>query len=147
MCSEIYILYIFLIYVYKSFYTTLVLPTALYNRCTSFTYFYICVFVLLGVIGLHLRVAVFQQIWKNSIPLNVTSPPFHYFLNFIQVINFTMLPFKNMLERSESFSHLVVSDSLQPLQPARLLCPWDFLARILEWVAIPFSRGSFLPRD
>ena len=93
MCSEIYILYIFLIYVYKSFYTTLVLPTALYNRCTSFTYIYICVFVLLGVIGLHLRIAVFQQIWKNSIPLNVTSPPFHYFLNFIQVINFTMLPF------------------------------------------------------
>ena len=35
-----------------------------------------------------------------------------------------------------------VKDSLQPygLYPARLLCP-------LEWVTIPFSRGSSQPRD
>ena len=33
------------------------------------------------------------------------------------------------------------------LCPARLLCPWDFLARILEWVAIPFSKGSSWLRD
>ena len=34
-------------------------------------------------------------------------------------------------------------DSFWPhaLQPARLLCPWNSPARILEWVAIPFSRG------
>ena len=41
-------------------------------------------------------------------------------------------------------------DSLWPhgLYPTRLLCPWGvFQARILEWVAIPFSRGSFWPRD
>ena len=31
--------------------------------------------------------------------------------------------------------------------PARLLCPWIFQARILEWVAIPFSGGSSPPRD
>ena len=44
-------------------------------------------------------------------------------------------------------SHAVVSDSLQPhgLQPTRLLCPWDFPARVLEWVAIFFSRGSSWP--
>ena len=43
----------------------------------------------------------------------------------------------------------VVSDSLQPhgLHPTRLLCPWDSQARILEWVAIPFSRVSSCPRD
>ena len=29
----------------------------------------------------------------------------------------------------------------------KLLSPWDFLGRILEWVAIPFSRGSSQPRD
>ena len=29
----------------------------------------------------------------------------------------------------------------------RLLCPWDFQARTLEWVAISFSRGSSRPRD
>ena len=37
----------------------------------------------------------------------------------------------------------VVCDSLRPhrLSPARLLCPWDSPGvRLLEWVAIPFSR-------
>src|SRR5574340_407681 len=33
------------------------------------------------------------------------------------------------------------------LQPSRLLRPWDFQARVLEWVAIPFSRESSQPRD
>ena len=62
----------------------------------------------------------------------------------------------------------VVTNSWQPrgLQPTRLLCPWDFpgkstgvgfprqeywsgisQARVLEWVAIPFSRRSSAPRD
>ena len=36
---------------------------------------------------------------------------------------------------------------LYGLQPARLLCPWDFPARMLEWAAISFSSGSFWPRD
>ena len=38
--------------------------------------------------------------------------------------------------------HSVMSDSLQPhgLQLSRLLCSVIFLARILEWVAISFSR-------
>ena len=31
------------------------------------------------------------------------------------------------------------------LWPARLLCPWNFQTRILEWVATSFSRGSFHP--
>ena len=29
----------------------------------------------------------------------------------------------------------------------RLLCPWDFQARILEWVAISSSRGFAQPRE
>ena len=43
---------------------------------------------------------------------------------------------------------LVVSDSLWPygLKPTRLLYPWDSQARILEWVAIPSSRGPSWPR-
>ena len=38
----------------------------------------------------------------------------------------------------------VVSDSLQPhgLWPTRLLCPWDFQARILELAVVSYSRGS-----
>ena len=41
----------------------------------------------------------------------------------------------------------VMSESLQPygLKPTRLLCPWDSPGRILEWVAMPFSRGSSQP--
>ena len=36
-------------------------------------------------------------------------------------------------------SHSVLSDSSQPFkrQPARVLCPWDFSGKILEWVAFP----------
>ena len=43
----------------------------------------------------------------------------------------------------------VVSDSLGPygLQPTRLLCPWNFPRRILEWGAMSSSRGSSQPRD
>ena len=33
------------------------------------------------------------------------------------------------------------------LKPIRLLCPWNIPGRILEWVAIPFYRGSSQPRD
>ena len=44
---------------------------------------------------------------------------------------------------------LVVPDSLRPhgLYPARLLCPWDSPARILEWLAISFCRRSSPPRN
>ena len=51
--------------------------------------------------------------------------------------------------KSESFPRSVVSNSLQPHTP----CPTTscvhgiFQARILEWVATPFSRGSSWPRD
>ena len=44
----------------------------------------------------------------------------------------------------ESESCLVVFDSLQP---HGLYSPWNSLARILEWVAFPFSKGSSQPRD
>ena len=46
----------------------------------------------------------------------------------------------NLLVESESCS--VVSDSLQPHE-----LPGILQARILEWVAFPFSRGSSQPRD
>ena len=54
---------------------------------------------------------------------------------------------KKTKRESENFS--VVSNSLRPhgLQSARLLCPRNSPVRILEWVAIPFSRGSSWPRD
>ena len=47
----------------------------------------------------------------------------------------------DFVPESESVSHTVMSHSLQHhgLQPARLLCLWNSgVARILEWIAIPF---------
>ena len=45
-------------------------------------------------------------------------------------------------KESESVSRSVASSSLRPHGPSRLLCPLGVLrARILGWVAIPFSRG------
>ena len=51
-------------------------------------------------------------------------------------------------KESESVSHSVVSNSLpyRGLQPARLLCPWSSPCKILECVAIFYSRGSSPPR-
>ena len=52
-------------------------------------------------------------------------------------------------KESESEICSVVSDCLQPhgLYPARLPPHGILQARILEWVAIPFSKGSFDPRS
>ena len=47
---------------------------------------------------------------------------------------------------SESVSHSVVSNSLQPMD-CNSLVHGVFQARILEWVAIPFCRGSSWPRN
>ena len=54
------------------------------------------------------------------------------------------------ITRSESVSHSVTSDSLWPHElysPPGSSVHGIFQARILEWVAIPFSRGSSQPRD
>ena len=44
----------------------------------------------------------------------------------------------------------VISNSLWPhgsQRPTRVLCPGDFPGKILEWAAMPSSRGSSPPRD
>ena len=58
-----------------------------------------------------------------------------------------MLP--PVLHESESVSHSVMTDSLQPygLYPPGPYVHGILQARIMEWVAIPFSRGSSQPRD
>ena len=45
-----------------------------------------------------------------------------------------------MMQESDSESHSVVFDSLRPDRYMFHVIPQ---ARILEWVAFPFSRGSF----
>ena len=54
-----------------------------------------------------------------------------------------MLCGQKIYEVKWSESCLVVSDSLWPMD----YTVYDLQARILEWVAFPFSRGSSQPRD
>ena len=51
--------------------------------------------------------------------------------------------------KGESVSYSVMSNSLRShgLYPIRLLCPYHFPAKILEWVAVPFSKGSSWSKD
>ena len=39
------------------------------------------------------------------------------------------------------------SDPVNHGPPGSSLCPWNFLGKILEWIAISFSRGSSQLRD
>ena len=48
--------------------------------------------------------------------------------------------------KSEKWSHSVVSNSLQPCSLPGSSVHGIFQARVLEWVAISFSRGSCWPR-
>ena len=48
---------------------------------------------------------------------------------------------------SESVSHSVMSNSLRPHGHPGSSVHGILQARILEWVAVPFSRGSSWPRD
>ena len=61
------------------------------------------------------------------------------------------LPFPSPMHAREKWkwSHLVVSDSSRPhgLQPTRLLRPWIFQARVLEWGAIAFSNFKNRARE
>ena len=41
----------------------------------------------------------------------------------------------------------IVSNSLRPHGPTRLLCPWNLPGKNTGMVTIPFSRGSSQPRD
>ena len=49
--------------------------------------------------------------------------------------------------KSESVTCSVVSDSLRLHSPPGFSVHGIIQARILEWVAMSFSRGSFQPRD
>ena len=67
---------------------------------------------------------------------------FILFLNVLHLVS-------QWKEKKKSVSHSVVSDSLWPVDhsPPGSCVHGSLPARILEWVAIPFSRGSSWPRD
>ena len=67
-------------------------------------------------------------------------------LGFSRQEHWNELLFPSPMHESEKWkwSRSVVSDSSWPhgLQPTRLLHPWDFPGRVLEWGAIAVSSGS-----
>ena len=85
-------------------------------------------------------------------------PPGSPSLGFSRQEHWSGLPFPSPMHESEKWkwSHSFMSDSGQPhgLQPTRLLHPWIFQARVLEWGAIALLSNclyfrskweSFLP--
>ena len=69
-----------------------------------------------------------------------------FYLDFyFLVMHFFPLGSHSLNQVSESESHSVVSDSLRP--PWTITVHGILQARILGWVAVPFSRGSSQPRD
>ena len=82
--------------------------------------------------------------------LQNTSPLFVYFIWGVLIFKLHLSLLS--LLWSEIVSHSVMSDSLRPHglatpNPPDLSVHGILQARILEWVAIPFSRASSLPRD
>ena len=80
-----------------------------------------------------------DQLYECLPALNTSI--FH--LNCTNFITFLLIIYHN------SVSHSVVSDSLWPMdcRPPGSSAHGILQAKILEWVAIPFSRGSSRPRD
>ena len=49
--------------------------------------------------------------------------------------------------RAMSLQSCLILCNPMDCKPARLLCPWDSPGKILEWVAVPSSKGSSRLRD
>ena len=71
-----------------------------------------------------------------------TRPMFYF--PYQKQNKYSQLLFTLSLKKSESVSHSVVPDSVTPWTVAHLSSSVHVIlqAKILEWVAIPFSRGS-----
>ena len=68
-------------------------------------------------------------------------------LGFSRQEHWSGLPFPSPIHESEKWkwSRSVVSDSQRPhgLQPTRLLHPWDFPGKVLEWGAIAMEKNEW----
>ena len=96
--------------------------------------FIACLLLLLLSRFSHVRLCVTPQTAAQQAPLS---------LGFSRQEHWSGLPFPSPTHESEKWkwSRSVVSNSSRPhgLQPTRLLHPWDFPGRVLEWGAIAFS--------
>ena len=83
--------------------------------------------------------------WRDSLWGNWLFLMF-FSLNKYLHLYFSQLFLMIILWKSESVSHSVVSDPMDYSPPGSSV-HGTLQARILEWVAIPFSRASSWPRD
>ena len=94
-----------------------------------------------------------QILLNSSQPFPLPSKSFIFNLlikcsfTFLGTASSSRVGAKPEWHRKWKWSRSVVSDSLRPRGPTRLLCPWDSPGKIPEWVVISFSRGSSQPRD
>ena len=100
--------------------------------------------------------------WATSLHFTFTSPcllriVYFIFLFLSAYSRFVMLSVSDA-QRSDSVMQIHIAVVLVAklclsllraygLVSIRLLCPWDFPAWVLDWVPIPFSRGSSWSRD
>ena len=74
-----------------------------------------------------------------------------FYLFCSHIFNVSAFSFQSQYSFLVHFLRLVAQSCptlrYQGLWPARLLCPWNSPARVLEGVAISFCRGSSRPRD
>ena len=88
-------------------------------------------------------VSHFSRVWLCATPKTAAhqAPPS---LGLSRQEHWSGLPFPSPMNESEKWkwSRSVVSNSSRPhgLQPTRLLHPWDFPGKVLEWGAIVFSE-------
>ena len=94
-----------------------------------------------------------QILLNSSQPFPLPSKSFIFNLlikcsfTFLGTASSSRVGAKPEWHRKWKWSRSVVSDSLRPRGPTRLLCPWDSPGKIPEWVVISFSRGYSHPRD
>ena len=79
--------------------------------------------------------------WNLRIPQDLPSS------DFVEFFGFLLQQLLTCKVKSERVSHSVVSDPLQLRELSSSSVHGISQARILEWVAICFSRGSSQPRD
>ena len=63
------------------------------------------------------------------------------------VVVFTFLALMGLLRKRRKTGRCKQHVFLKVSFKQKLLCPWSSPGKNLEWVAIPFSRGSSRPRD
>ena len=92
------------------------------------------------------------QFLRSEFKLTI-SPNFRKYTNIHLQIHFYII-YACILWIIHIYIHICASWSVMPesswphgLSPARLLCPWNFQARTLEWVANVYFRSSSRPRD